>query len=74
MEKAAKEVGLTINENKTIFMALNDPAYSNLMHNRSFIIESYIFKLWGNLYIWGLLINCKNNLEEEIKRRIMIGN
>jgi hypothetical protein len=27
MEKAAKEMGLTINENKTKFTALNDPAY-----------------------------------------------
>jgi hypothetical protein len=34
MEKAAKEMGLTVNENKTKFMALNDPAYSNLTHNR----------------------------------------
>jgi hypothetical protein len=33
MEKAAKEMGLTVNENKTKFMALNDPANSNLMHN-----------------------------------------
>jgi hypothetical protein len=38
MEKAAKEMGLTVNENKTKFMALKDPAYSNLMHNRIFII------------------------------------
>jgi hypothetical protein len=35
MEKAAKEMGLTVNENKTKFRALNDPAYSNLVHNRS---------------------------------------
>jgi hypothetical protein len=34
----AKEMGLTVNENKTEFMALNGPAYSNLMHNRSFMI------------------------------------
>jgi hypothetical protein len=33
MEKAAKEMGLTMNENKSKFMALNDPAYSKLMHN-----------------------------------------
>jgi mannose/fructose-specific phosphotransferase system component IIA len=39
MEEAAKEMGLTVNENKTKFMALNDPAYSNLMHNRRFTIE-----------------------------------
>jgi hypothetical protein len=34
MEKAAKEIGLTVYENKTKFMALNDPAYSNLMQRR----------------------------------------
>jgi hypothetical protein len=33
MEKAAKEMGLTINENKTKFMALNDAACTNLTHN-----------------------------------------
>jgi sorting nexin-29 len=33
MEKAATEMGLTVNENKTKFMALNDPANSNLVHN-----------------------------------------
>jgi hypothetical protein len=33
MEKAAKEMGLTINENKSKFVELNDAAYSNLMHN-----------------------------------------
>jgi hypothetical protein len=33
MEKAAREMGPTVNENKTKFIALNDPAYSNLMHN-----------------------------------------
>jgi mannose/fructose-specific phosphotransferase system component IIA len=33
MEGAPKEMGLTENENKTKFMALYDPAYSNLMHN-----------------------------------------
>jgi hypothetical protein len=33
MEKAVREMGLTVNKNKTKFMALNDPAYSYLMHN-----------------------------------------
>jgi hypothetical protein len=32
MEKAAKEMELTINGNKAKLMALNDPACSNLMH------------------------------------------
>jgi hypothetical protein len=45
MEEAAKEMGLTVIENKTKFMALNDPAYSNLMHNRSFMIESHNFEM-----------------------------
>jgi hypothetical protein len=45
MEKAAKEMGLIINQNETKFMALNNPAHSNLTHNRSFVIDSYILKL-----------------------------
>jgi hypothetical protein len=40
MEKAAKEMGLTVNENKAKFMALNDPAYSDLTYNQSFVIDS----------------------------------
>jgi hypothetical protein len=37
-------MGLTVNENKTKFMTLNDPAYSYLMNNRSFMIELYNFE------------------------------
>lgn len=74
MEKAAKEMGLTINENKNKFMALNDPAYSNLMHNQSFIIESYNFEVVMECIYLGILINCKNDLEEEIKHGIITGN
>jgi hypothetical protein len=44
-EKAAKEMGLTVNENKITFMALSDPAYSNLIHNHSFMIDHIILKL-----------------------------
>jgi hypothetical protein len=75
MEKAAKEMGLTVNENKTKFMALiNDPAYSNLMYNRSFMTELYNFEVVTEFIYLGNLINCKNDLEEEIKCRIIIGN
>jgi hypothetical protein len=45
MKKAAREMKLTINENKTKFMALNDSGYSNLTHNRSFVIDSYNFEV-----------------------------
>jgi sorting nexin-29 len=63
-EKTAKEMGLRVNENKIKFMALNDPAYSNLMCNRIFMIESYNFEVVTE-FIY---------LEEEIKRSIKIGN
>jgi hypothetical protein len=74
MEKAAKEMGLTVNENKTKFIALNGPAYSNLMHNRSFMIELYNFVVVTEFVYLGTIIDCKNDLEEENKRRIIIGN
>jgi hypothetical protein len=74
MEKAAKEMGLTINENEIKFMALNDPAYSNLMHNRNFVIDSYNFEVVMKFIYLETLINCKNDLEEEIKHRIITGN
>jgi hypothetical protein len=45
MEKASMEMGLAVNENKTKFMALNDPAYSNSIHNRNFMIELYNFEV-----------------------------
>jgi hypothetical protein len=73
MEKATREMGLTVNENKIEFMALNDPAYSNLVHNRSFMIELYNFEVVTEFINLGTLINWKNDLEEEIKRRIIIG-
>jgi hypothetical protein len=66
MEKAAKEMGLTINENKTKFMALNDLAYSNLTHNRSFVVDSYNFEVVTEFIYVGTIIDCKNDLEEEI--------
>jgi hypothetical protein len=54
VEKAVKEMGLTINENKTKFMALNDPACINLMHNRSFVTDSYNFEVMVEFNILGL--------------------
>jgi hypothetical protein len=74
MEKAAKEVGLTINERKTKFVALNDPVYSDLTHTRSFAIDSYNFEVATEFIYLGTLINCKIDMDEEIKRRIIIGN
>jgi hypothetical protein len=53
MEKAAKEMELIVNENKTKFMPLNEPACSNLMNNR-ISLNYIILKLWQNLYIWEL--------------------
>jgi hypothetical protein len=55
-------------------MASNDPVYSNLMHNRSFMIELYNFEVVTEFIYLGTLINCKNDLEEEIKGRIIIVN
>jgi hypothetical protein len=74
IEKAAKEMGLTVNEKKTKFMALNDPVYSNLIHNLSFMIELYNFEVVTEFIYLGTLKNSKNDLEEEIKSRIIIGN
>jgi hypothetical protein len=55
-------------------MALNDHAYSNLMHNWSFMIELYHFEAVTEYIYLGTLINCKHDLQEEIKCRIIIGN
>jgi hypothetical protein len=76
MEKAAKEMGLTINENKTKFVALNDPAYLYLTYKRSFFVDSYNFEVATEFIYLGTLINSKIYLEEEIKSRItrIIGN
>jgi hypothetical protein len=49
IEKAAKEMGLALNENKTKFMAQNDPVCSFLMHNRSFMNELYNFEVVTSL-------------------------
>jgi hypothetical protein len=70
MEKAAKEMGLTINEIKTKFMALNDPACINLTHNRSFVIDSYNFEVMIEFVYLASLINYKNDLEEEINTEL----
>jgi hypothetical protein len=74
VERAAKEIWLTINENKTKFIALNYAACTNLMHNQSFITDSYNSEVVMECIYLGSLINCKNDLEEEIKSRIIIGN
>jgi hypothetical protein len=57
MEKASKEMGLTINENKTKFAALKDPAYLTLAHNRSFLIDSHNFELVTEFMHQKSLIN-----------------
>jgi hypothetical protein len=59
VEKAAQKIGLTINENNTKFMALNDPACINLTHKRSFIIDSYNFEVMTEFTYLGSLINSK---------------
>jgi hypothetical protein len=65
---------LTVSENKIKFMALNDPDYSDLTYNPSFVIDSYNFEVVTRFIYLVCLINCKNDLEEESKRRIIIGN
>jgi hypothetical protein len=37
------------------------------------MIELYNFEVVKEFIYLGILINCKNNLKEEIKRRIIIG-
>jgi hypothetical protein len=55
-------------------MALNNPAYSKLTHNRRFVTDSYNFEVVTEFIYSGSLIKCKNDLGEEIKCRIIIGN
>jgi hypothetical protein len=69
-----KSIQITISENKTKYMALNDPDYSNFTHNRSFLIDSYNFEVLAEPIYLGSLINCKNDLKDEIKRRIITEN
>jgi hypothetical protein len=60
MEKAAMEMRLTLNENKSKFMALNNPVSLNLTNNQSCIIDSYNFEILMEFIYLGTLINCKN--------------
>jgi hypothetical protein len=64
------EMGLTVNENKIKFMALNDPAYSNLIRNRSFVIELYDIEVVTECIYLGALINFKIVLEKKLNAEL----
>jgi hypothetical protein len=70
MEKSATAMGLTVNENKTKFMAINDPAYSNLMHNQSFMIELYNSEVVTEFIYLRTLINVKMIWRKKLKTEL----
>lgn len=70
LEKAAKNMGLEINEDKTKYMKIS-PSQTN---RAGLSIGQYNFKATENFIYLGSLVNENGKLTEEIKRRIMLAN
>jgi sorting nexin-29 len=70
LERAAKEMGLRINEEKTKYLTTgvnkNQPKY--------FKIEKFKFEMVQNFTYLGSLIDANNDIAGEIKKRILLAN
>jgi hypothetical protein len=74
MEKAASPIGLKVNEEKTKCMVVTNKERRMRNLGKNLTIGERNFKVVDELKYLGTLINIKNSIPEEIKRRIVAAN
>jgi sorting nexin-29 len=74
MEEAANSTGLEINEEKTKCMVITNKEARRNDLGKNLIIGDHNFEVVEDLKYLGTLINTKNNVSEEIKKRIIASN
>ena len=70
VDNTAQEIGLIINQEKIKFIKVR--GHTN--HCRQIATGGYRFEIVSSFPYLGSILNCDNNIEEEITRRIKKGN
>ena len=70
--KTNKEIGLEVNSDKTKYMIAS--RQQNIVQNQNTVIENLSFENVEKFKYLGIMVTNTNNIREEIKRRINMGN
>ena len=70
--KASKNIGLEVNSDKTKYMITS--IQQNIVQKQNIVIENLSFEKVGKFKYLGLTVTNTNDIREEIKRRINVGN
>ena len=72
LEKAAKDMNLFINQEKTIYMPVTKKSHANYTHHLE--VGSYKFQVIHSFTYLGSDVNSNNDISEEIQKRILAAN
>jgi sorting nexin-29 len=72
LEKAAKDMNLFINQEKTKYMPVTKKSHENYPHHLE--VGSYKFQVIHGFTYLGSDVNCNNDISEEIQKRILAAN
>jgi hypothetical protein len=72
LEKAAKDMNLLINQDKTKYMPVTKRSHIHYPHHLE--VGSYKFEVIHSFTYLGSNVNCKNDISEEIQQRILAAN
>jgi sorting nexin-29 len=72
LEKAAKDMNLFINQEKTKYMPVTKKSLANYPHRLE--VGSYKFKVIHSFTDLGSDVNCNNDISEEIQKSILAAN
>jgi hypothetical protein len=71
IETEAKKFGLKVNDMKTKIMQLTR---NRIIHSETLMINNHVFKIVDEFKYLGSTVNDNNNISNEIRYRIMLGN
>ena len=72
LERAAKDMNLFINQEKTKYMPVTKKSHANYRHHLE--VGSYKFQVTHSFTYFGSDVNCNNDISEEIQKRILAAN
>jgi hypothetical protein len=72
LEKAAKDMNLLINQEKTKYMPVTKRSHANYPHHLE--VGPYKFQVIYSFTYLGSNVNCNNDISEEIQKRILAAN
>ena len=72
LEKAAKDMNMFINQEKTKYMSVTKKSHANYPHHLQ--VGPYKFKVIHSFTHLGSDVNCNNDISEEIQKCILAAN